>query len=820
MKLLYDVETNGLLKQLDRIHCLMIRDIAPEDFDARQTWRFRNHSGYDAHVLADGTEVGPLALQKLLAEDPDLEYYTEPRMAENTIQEGVDMLMDASTTHVMGHNIIGFDEKALKKVFPTYGRKPGEIIDTLVLSRVICADQKEKDFGLVRANVLPGKLIGSHSLDAWGHRLGLNKGDYSVEMLRAGLDPWAAWNYDMDDYCVLDIDVNEVLWEALATDLPAAKASEVEHDIHTLATQISENGIPFDVEGAKALKSVLESRLETLEAQVKKDFGFWYAPKKKRIVRDPYPIFDEQRDKIEAKIDMLNRQRRTYVERYDKLYAAYEQGRPNAEEKLDASENQIQTKVRMCDQKLDELRGELRSISKVNAKPVAAWGEDMSRAVWADVTVSKRNMTSKKLGDRTEGSMYCAVTKIDFNPGSRHHIIDRYTTQYGWVPEDFTDKGNPQVDDSVLKKLAEQGYPHADKLAEIFFYRKLLGQLATGQEAWLRNVDEDTGRIHHYINTGGTVSGRCSHNSPNLGQIPGVKEETIHDAKGAYTKDVVDAHGQPYAEVIRAEELGKGKVILLDRQGDFGFECRSLFHVPRLGYYTEDGKDVLWGQVGADLMNIEFRMLAEVTAPYDDGELIDVVLSGRDVHEFNMSKTGVNNRGLMKRILFGLLYGAGDWKLGHTFNPLLDDDEKRKKGGELRTLVADTLPALDSAIKKAQADAEEGYLIGIDGRKLHCRHNYSALNLRLQSAAGILAKQWAVLTDRAMREAGYVHNWMGDYAMLAFVHDEIQTAVRKDLEERYIDFVIAAAPAAGKFFNLRCPIGADAKSGNNWAECH
>lgn len=356
-----------------------------------------------------------------------------------------------------------------------------------------------------------------------------------------------------------------------------------------------------------------------------------------------------------------------------------------------------------------------------------------------------------------------------------------------------------------------------------------MGQLATGQEAWLKNVADDTGRIHHYINTGGTVTGRCSHNSPNLGQVPAVVEEKILNDDGGYTKDVVDKNKQPYPEVITAQKAGKKKAILLDRQGDFGFECRTLFHVPALGYYQDEvvGQDnsvffvdVPWKQVGADLANIEFRMLAEATSPFDDGELIDVVLSGRDVHEFNMSKTGVTNRGLMKRILFGLLYGAGDWKLGHTYDPTMTDDQMREKGRELRAMVAEHLPALAAAIDKAQADAEEGYLIGIDGRKLHCRSPHSALNLRLQSAAGILAKKWAVITDDDMRARGYEHGWYGDYAMLAFVHDEIQTAVREDIVHDYDRIVLTAAPKAGEFFDLRCPIAAEAKIGQNWAECH
>jgi DNA polymerase I-like protein with 3'-5' exonuclease and polymerase domains len=749
MKALFDIETNGLLPKLDRIHTLVIRDVAPENFDERKTYRFRRNDD------------------------------------EDTIEEGVSMLLSAD--YIMGHNIIGFDVPALKKIFPYFEKPADQIIDTLVLSRIVRANQKEMDFTLTKHGKLPGKLIGSHSLDAWGYRLGLHKGDYAVEMLKKGLDPWQFWNEEMEDYCVNDVDVNEVLWEALAKDMTSAKASTLEHEIHKLATEISLNGIPFDQAAAEALKSALEKKLDSIEKSVKKTFGVWYAPVKKKIIRDPYPVFTSAREKLEGQMDRLYSQRAYYSRKYEKMYQRYEQGWEGAEDALEREEPVIKSRIARADEMLTKVRASLRSFSKVNGTPDPALGEDDSRAVWGACSVSKRTQKNKRFGDRTEGAAYCPVRRIEFNPGSRPQIIDRLTEVHGWQPEEFTDKGNPKVDDAILRKLSDT-IPMAKDLAEVLFHKKILGQLSYGQGSWLNNYNKDTHRIHHYINTGGTVTGRCSHNSPNLGQVPGVRVEN-------------------------GEAIG-------GREGEYGLECRQLFHTPRLGYYTEDGKDVPWLQIGADLANIEFRMLAEATAPFDDGELIAVVAGGQDVHAYNMEKTGINNRGLIKRVLFGLLYGAGDWKLGHTFDPELGDDAKREKGRELRSIVAAGLPALAQAISQAQGDAEAGFLVGLDGRRLFCRSPHSALNLRLQSGAALVAKKWAVLTWQGMLGKGYPHGWDGDFAMLAFVHDEIQTAVRDDAADVYETIVLDAAVAAGEFFDLQCPIKADAKRGHNWAECH
>lgn len=48
---------------------------------------------------------------------------------------------------------------------------------------------------------------------------------------------------------------------------------------------------------------------------------------------------------------------------------------------------------------------------------------------------------------------------------------------------------------------------------------KIIGMLAEGKNGWLKLVGPD-GRIHGRVITNGAVTGRCTHNSPNLAQIP------------------------------------------------------------------------------------------------------------------------------------------------------------------------------------------------------------------------------------------------------------------------------------------------------------
>ena len=128
---------------------------------------------------------------------------------------------------------------------------------------------------------------------------------------------------------------------------------------------------------------------------------------------------------------------------------------------------------------------------------------------------------------------------------------------------------------------------------------KRLGQLAAGKQAWLKAVQAD-GKIHGRVNPCGAVSGRATHSSPNIAQVP--------------------HNGAPY-----------------------GKDCRSLFHVP-------DG----WWQAGIDACGLELRCLAHYLAPYDDGHYADVVVNG-DIHTLNQKAAGLNKREEAKTFIYAFL---------------------------------------------------------------------------------------------------------------------------------------------------------------------
>lgn len=355
------------------------------------------------------------------------------------------------------------------------------------------------------------------------------------------------------------------------------------------------------------------------------------------------------------------------------------------------------------------------------------------------------------------GCPYTEVKLTEFNPGSRHHIADRLIKLRGWKPKEYTDKGQPKIDETVLGKLP---YPEAELLAEFFMVQKRLGQLADGSNSWLRL--ENNGRIHGRVNTNGAATGRMTHSHPNVTQVPSVRK--------------------PY-----------------------GKECRGLFIAP-------PGRLI----VGADVAGLELRMLAHYMARYDDGEYGEVILKG-DVHTHNQLAAGLPTRDNAKTFIYGFMYGAGDTKIGEIVKPGATDAAKRKIGKQLREKFLKEIPALGVLTSTVKAAFnKKGYLLGLDGRRLMVRSEHSALNMLLQGGGAIVCKQWMVETHRLLEERGLADRC----AQVATVHDELQFEADEEVAEEVGKTIVDAITAAGQHFNLRIPLDGEFKIGASWADTH
>ena len=256
-----------------------------------------------------------------------------------------------------------------------------------------------------------------------------------------------------------------------------------------------------------------------------------------------------------------------------------------------------------------------------------------------------------------------------FNLGSRKQIGE-YLVEFGWKPTKFTPTGQPIVDEKVLSQIKD--IPEAAIIAEYLMLQKRIAQI----NSWFKEMGDD-GRIHGFVNTNGAVTGRMTHNSPNMAQVPSTSS--------------------PY-----------------------GKECRECWTV-------EDD----YRLVGIDASGLELRMLAH----YMDDEGFTYELLNGDIHTANQVAAGLKSRPQAKTFIYALLYGAGDAKLGTVVGG------NAKDGARLRQSFFDNRPAFKHLKDRVARASQRGYLKGLDKRKLFVRSEHAALNTLLQGAGAIVMKQ-------------------------------------------------------------------------------
>ena len=209
--LIFDLETDGLLDDVTKVHCMVTHD----------------------------TETGEVKTY-----DPD------------HIEDGIEALRDAQ--QIGGHNVMSYDLPVLEKLY--FFGYYGQVFDTLVASRLIWPNMKEKD---MLKRTVDNKLIGSHSLKAWGQRLKFHKGDYGEQD-----EAWDAYTQQMLDYCVQDVALNVKLYELILSKKYPEEPMRLEHEMNRLLNRQQRAGFPFDVPKAQKLYTLLSTRKLEIETKL------------------------------------------------------------------------------------------------------------------------------------------------------------------------------------------------------------------------------------------------------------------------------------------------------------------------------------------------------------------------------------------------------------------------------------------------------------------------------------------------------------------------------------------------------------------------
>jgi DNA polymerase I len=191
-----------------------------------------------------------------------------------SLEPYVEYLEDAASKgyFLVFHNGIKFDIPALKKLMGRdFSFDPHEVVvDTLVLGRLIYSNIKDIDVGLMKSGRLPKKYYGSHSLKAYGYRMGELKGDYGETE-----GAWESFTTEMYEYNKQDVVVTLKLFEKLMSKDFPPEAIKLEHDIAWVMAKQERNGFCFDNEKAVELYGELVGKRSQLESELVSTFGSW-----------------------------------------------------------------------------------------------------------------------------------------------------------------------------------------------------------------------------------------------------------------------------------------------------------------------------------------------------------------------------------------------------------------------------------------------------------------------------------------------------------------------------------------------------------------
>lgn len=318
---------------------------------------------------------------------------------------------------------------------------------------------------------------------------------------------------------------------------------------------------------------------------------------------------------------------------------------------------------------LQEKKNEIEEAVLQTFRPLPTFIKEIVPKIKKDGTLSPVGL--KFLGNSwvNVAGKFSRIDYPEFNLGSRQQI-GRYLQHFGWKPEKFTERGQPIVDERVLETVSD--IAEAQLIAKYLLVQKRIAQV----QSWVDAVEED-GRVHGRVNSIGAVTGRMTHSSPNMAQVPAVYSE-------------------------------------------YGEECRSCWSVP-------EGRKL----VGVDASGLELRMLAHYMA---DEDYTHEILNG-DIHTANQNAAGLPSRDQAKTFIYAFLYGAGDAKIGSIIGGSSND------GKRLKTKFLENTPALAELRARVSIAAARGYLRGLDGRKLWLRSEHAALNTLLQSAGAVIMKK-------------------------------------------------------------------------------
>lgn len=657
---------------------------------------------------------------------------------------------------IIGHNCLEYDIPVLRRLLGC--TIPDEIIyDTLVVGRVLDSGRAD-----------------GHSLESYGQLLKHPKTEHS---------DWSKFSPEMLEYCKNDVELNLKLYRyfdrIISRNREAfRKAIECEHRIQCMCLEMSRNGFVFDIHGLEELDASLAASISELDEKIKGSFP--------------------------DKVEIIQLKTKTKKENYKSLICLTGKnslglstlGITTTERRADGTKHREQIVLKDFTELLWKTMSECYPNKMADAEFVDAFQQ--GKNLLSIIVIGQEEYVDCSAMDAILNSVgmkfiklplpitYCKVKRTPFNPRSVRQIVERLH-EAGWKPYErtktyITKKRNREkisetldtygwkVNEANLSTLPEDAPEGCKYLIEHILLSARRRTLAEWRAAFVNS----TGRIHGRYNPLGTVTQRCSHSNPNMGNIA--------------TKKTIKYNSQ------RLRTLAT----------DLGGRMRSFWLAPEGGWL-----------VGTDMESAHLRIFAHLI---DDKEFTQSLISGKkedgtDPHSVNKRRLGIlcPDRDRAKTFIFSFLNGAGASKVAEIFGCSLPE------ATEVLDAYVKAYPGLEKLKQEViPRDAQRGYFVGIDGRLVKADSEHKMIGMYLQNMESVLMKYaWIDWYDNLIRQGI-------DFRPVNWVHDEwvTETGSSKEVACFIGQTQSDSIRRIGEDFKLRCPMGGEYKVGKNWLEVH
>ena len=590
-----------------------------------------------------------------------------------------------------------------------------------------------------------------HSLATWGVRTGVAK----PEQLQ-----WVEWQESMLHRCKEDVKINKAVYFKLVKEMKdqpdIKRAVQVEHAVSHVSVQQVRNGWLVDKNKLQENITYLDEEIERLRLLLEPQIPQKCTPKDAACTWE------------EANIKMGTPFNKVPSTRFDHLQRPVKPTRVPHMPKI--------------------LKNGLY---------------DRYTALWLGIP------QEDALGERIVAGPF---TRVEWKAVklSQHALIKEYLLTLGWQPTQWTYKrdrlkkilrddrnqpikNSPKITEDSYDSIPGEFGQNFGRWATLIHRRNTLANQKDNTKGWL-NIMDSRGRVACEPDTLGAATGRMTHKG--LVNVPGIRS--------IFGKEMRQCFIAPEGKVlIGADAAGAQLRLLAGAMGDEDYLNTIVSGV------EEDDKGNF---IGSDV-HTQNGIAAGLIRQTDVDWLRDHKSDHPDYN--NKHDAFVGARGRSKNFIYGLLFGAGDAKMGVLVGGGAGEGKKMKTQflsgfPKLRDLMI----KLEREFDDNKATYKEGFIKGLDGRRVYVDSKHKLLNYLLQGAEAVYMKYVMVFADKLLRKNNV------DTKLLVFMHDELNYEVSPDNVEKARKILSHAFAKVGETLPIGCEMASDPKVGKNWYEIH